>query len=644
MATLNSYPYSILNHDGSATISNMTLYVWNLSLDEYNTIRDKYNAFSTHDFFDTSSLTFAYTDFGKFILDTFNINRIPFPTILNDTFSSNSDFSLHKYLEKGLSNYKSSYFNTSFFDLFKKYINRIPDSGYFDYCDIIIQNGLGDTLEKNAFSFFKDSYLSDINRNYDWFSSLLSNIYIRSGTGGSSDNAWFISSGITLIINNTKIYRLGIFNGYVGYTPSANSLNESLPTYNKISQTLNGSSLAEKTISHIIQATPTTVDPTDTDPFTPGGSSGGNTGGSGTGGGDGSSSSGGGGGSFSGDSENAPDPSTRDDTSEGSASVVQTGLISLYSPTQAQLNDLASYLWSEAFSIDSFKKIFADPMDAILGLSIVPVEPSIASVRNVTIGNVNTDILMRIVSSQYVQFDCGNIKLDEYWGAFLDYAPYTKVNIYLPYIGVRQLSTDDVMKKTINVKYNIDLLSGACVCFIKCDDQVLYQFTGSVSTQIPVTSVSYNNLYKACVDVLSSMYFGVAMGTSGGTDSLLPAVQGQTASATEEYIIPYAESYMSDSASVRAMMSMKPQVSRSGAVTSSAGQLAIQTPYLIVERPRQCVPKKQNSYTGYPSYQTKQVSSQSGYTTWATVHLDNLTATADEKNEIGMIMKNGVIL
>lgn len=640
MATLNSYPYSILNHDGSATICNMTLYAWNLSLEEYNTIRDKYNAFSTHDFFDTSSLTFAYTDFGKFIIDTFNINRIPFPTILNDTFSSNSDFSLHKYLEKALSNYKSSYFNTSFFDLFKKYINNTSDSETFNYCDIIIQNGLGDTLEGNRFSFYKDEEY----RNFSWFSNYLSCISVSSGSGGTGDKAWTIRSYIVLIVNNTKIYPLKIFNGYVGYSPSANSLEDSLPAYNKISFSVTSSSITPKTISHIIQATPKVIDPTDTDPFTPGGSSGGNTGGSGTGGGNGSSNSGGGGGSFSGDSENVPDPSTRDDSSEGSASVVQTGLISLYSPTQAQLNNLASYLWSDAFSLDSFKKIFADPMDAILGLSIVPVDPSIASVRDVTIGNVNTGISMRIVSSQYVQFDCGNIKLDEYWGAFLDYSPYTKVNIYLPYIGVRQLSTDDVMKKTINVKYNIDLLSGACVCFIKCDEQVLYQFPGTVSTQIPVTSVSYNNLYKACVDVLSSMYFGVAMGTSGGTDSLLPAVQGQTASATEEYIIPYAESYMSDSASVRAMMSMKPQVSRSGAVTSSAGQLAIQTPYLIIERPRQCVPKKQNTYTGYPSFQTKQVSSQSGYTTWATVHLDNLTATADEKNEIGMIMKNGVIL
>lgn len=633
MSVFYSYPYSLINESGNV-VMNANLICPVLSESQYLALQNKLENISatttttgSYYFADASMYYFnILSTTGKIVEDTLTLSKLPvYLGITNSSYSERL-----KKFANSLFSVKDSYFST---DLVKLLTGNV--SGSYNYS---IQNGAGDIYETTQ-SVSLSSNGS--------FSSYISTIgAISYGTSGSFSYTYFyLKAPIYILIESngviTKYAEMNMF-GYLEYPPIVQGVRTI--SYYKTFPNLKDISKIDKVIAHIMKGTPTSTDPTDTDPFTPGGSSGGNTGGSGTGGGDGSSGSGGGGGSFSGDSENVPDPSTRDDTSEGSASVVQTGLISLYSPTQAQLNDLASYLWSEAFSIDSFKKIFADPMDAILGLSIVPVEPSIASVRNVTIGNVNTDIIMRIVSSQYVQFDCGNIKLDEYWGAFLDYAPYTKVNIYLPYIGVRQLSTDDVMKKTINVKYNIDLLSGACVCFIKCDDQVLYQFTGSVSTQIPVTSVSYNNLYKACVDVLSSMYFGVAMGTSGGTDSLLPAVQGQTASATEEYIIPYAESYMSDSASVRAMMSMKPQVSRSGAVTSSAGQLAIQTPYLIVERPRQCVPKKQNSYTGYPSYQTKQVSSQSGYTTWATVHLDNLTATADEKNEIGMIMKNGVIL
>ena len=55
-------------------------------------------------------------------------------------------------------------------------------------------------------------------------------------------------------------------------------------------------------------------------------------------------------------------------------SAVSAGFITLFNPTVAQLKNLASYMWSDLFDVSGWKKIFADPMNAILGLSIVPVE------------------------------------------------------------------------------------------------------------------------------------------------------------------------------------------------------------------------------------------------------------------------------
>ena len=49
-------------------------------------------------------------------------------------------------------------------------------------------------------------------------------------------------------------------------------------------------------------------------------------------------------------------------------SAVDTGFISLYNPTLAQLQSLANYMWSDLFDLDTFKKLFGDPMQAILGL------------------------------------------------------------------------------------------------------------------------------------------------------------------------------------------------------------------------------------------------------------------------------------
>lgn len=65
-----------------------------------------------------------------------------------------------------------------------------------------------------------------------------------------------------------------------------------------------------------------------------------------------------------------------DDTSEPidipslpSLSAADTGFITLFNPSLAQLQQLAAYMWTGAFDVNAFKKIFADPMDCILGLS-----------------------------------------------------------------------------------------------------------------------------------------------------------------------------------------------------------------------------------------------------------------------------------
>ena len=75
-------------------------------------------------------------------------------------------------------------------------------------------------------------------------------------------------------------------------------------------------------------------------------------------GGGGTSEPGGGGGSFDNSSTPINIPNLP------SISAASTGFISLFNPTLNQLNELASYMWSDLFQVDGWKKLFADPMDA----------------------------------------------------------------------------------------------------------------------------------------------------------------------------------------------------------------------------------------------------------------------------------------
>lgn len=300
------------------------------------------------------------------------------------------------------------------------------------------------------------------------------------------------------------------------------------------------------------------------------------------------------------------------------ASASSAGFITLFNPSLSQLNNLANYMWSDLFSLDTFKKIFADPMDCILGLSIVPVKPASAGTSTVKIGNVSTDVSMNKTSSQYVSVDCGTIDVKEYWGAYLDYAPYTQCEIYLPYVGTKQISVDDVMNKAVHVVYHVDILSGACNAYVKCGNSVLYTFVGQCSSSIPISGNDWTNVLNGAISVAGKI--GLAMATGGAT-ALMSGLGA-------------ASSIISSS---------KPTVERSGAMSSTGGLLGIQKPYLILTRPKQALPENQNKYTGYPSFITMALSDCVGYTEIDSVHLENMSCTDEEAQEIENLLKSGVI-
>lgn len=302
-----------------------------------------------------------------------------------------------------------------------------------------------------------------------------------------------------------------------------------------------------------------------------------------------------------------------------SISATSTGFISLFNPSLAQLNELASYMWSNLFDIDGWKKLFSDPMDAILGLSILPVAVPSGGVKEVKVGNISTGISLTVASTQFVEVDCGSINVNEYWGAYLDYEPFTKAEIYLPYIGTHPISVDDIMGKSVHVVYHVDILSGACCAFVKCGDSVLYSFVGQCACSIPITGNNWTNVINGTLSVAASI--GTMVATGGAS---APMAAGTIAST--------------------AVNSMKPSVEKSGSMSGTGGILAVQTPYLILTRPNQALPEKQNTFTGYPSFITSKLGSLSGYTEIEEIHLENIPGTEQEISEIESLLTGGVII
>ena len=307
-------------------------------------------------------------------------------------------------------------------------------------------------------------------------------------------------------------------------------------------------------------------------------------------------------------------------------SAVDAGFITIFNPTIGQLQNLASYMWGSLFDVSTWKKLFADPMQCILGLSIVPVSVPNGGTKQVTVGNIPTGVSMTVAGSQYVELDCGTLNVNEFWGAYLDFDPFTSVDIYLPYIGMRSLKADDIMGTAVNVYYLIDILSGACTATISCDNCALYTFTGQCSASVPISGSDWTNVVNGAISAAASLPAFVS-GIAG-------AAEGALSAATAAGAANLATS----------VFNSKPHIEKSGTMSSTGGMLGIQTPFLILTRPRQAVPEYQSSYTGYPSFITRGLSQLGGYTIVENIHLQNIPATDTELDEIERILKTGVIL
>ena len=297
-----------------------------------------------------------------------------------------------------------------------------------------------------------------------------------------------------------------------------------------------------------------------------------------------------------------------------------SALYSIYNPTLAQINSLGAWLWSSNF-IDQLLKLFASPMDAIIGLHKVYATPSTGGTQNIKVGYLDSGVSSKIVNGQYTTIDCGTVNCFEKFGNVLDYSPYTNIRLYLPFIGIIDLANSDVMRSSVNVVYHVDVLSGACLAEVKITRDggggTLYQFAGNAATTLPISSGSYMGVVSSVASVATRALAGFASGgalgaVASGATGILGA-QGTN-------------------------------VQHSGGFSGNAGAMGCKKPYLIIERPQTETAQNTARFLGYGSNTFAQLKTCKGWTKVKAVHVDAIPGTKEERRLIEEKLTNGVII
>lgn len=300
----------------------------------------------------------------------------------------------------------------------------------------------------------------------------------------------------------------------------------------------------------------------------------------------------------------------------GSASALWT----VYNPTQAQLNSFGAWLWSSNF-IDQVLKLFNNPMQSIIGVHKIFAAPSISGSNNITVGYLDSGVSSNVVGAQYTTINCGSVNVREQFGNVFDYED-TQVRLYLPFIGIVQLDTADVMRGTVSVVYHVDVITGACLAEVKVTRDggggTLYQFSGDAAVRYPISSGSYMGVVSGVLGVVGGIASGIM---SGG--ATLPMAAGAIAGG---------------------LSGAKTQVQHSGSFAGNAGAMGGKKPYLIIERPQSAVAENYDAYQGTGANSVASVGAMSGYFKMTDVHTENISgASESEIASIVQTLESGAI-
>lgn len=254
------------------------------------------------------------------------------------------------------------------------------------------------------------------------------------------------------------------------------------------------------------------------------------------------------------------DPNNISDGSEGSDhrddidintppdSAISLSNINIYLLTREQLmafiSDMWNFSWTE-LTTNMMTGIYNNLIDNVQSIRVMPFAPAdlgtVETVDSIICGwwsHTATVPKLGTNGSGMNLRHAGNWEFKEVFGGWADYAPYTSIEVYLPYYGTINLDTNLFMGHTLKVEYVLDVLAGLITYFLSCDDTCVITVSAKCSADVPV---SLSSGIDTASDVLKN---GARFVSEAGNLRPVGMVTGSTSVATEKCLNSCSESGM----------------------------------------------------------------------------------------------------
>lgn len=349
-----------------------------------------------------------------------------------------------------------------------------------------------------------------------------------------------------------------------------------------------------------------------------------------------------------------------------------SGFIHVYNPTPGEFVSFGNWLWV-TYADATIDKIWNNPFDGVLGAHELYATPSNDGTDNIRSGFLVCPTTAALVRNRYTEIDCGTVVVPEFYGNYLDYSPYSQCYIYLPFIGINEVSIDDIVGHAVNIRYRVDSYTGSCIAMIYVAKQgyrnLCYQFAGNCAVEVPlaggsqaaikagmmqaeaygratVQSAQIQKTAKIGTGIVGGAASGAGAGAMNPVAGIVGGLLGALAGGTSGYIqgsADYGAAKLNAGAMQEAArVANKSSVQHSGQFGASHGAMGLKVPFIMVRNPIQVKVVNYNQDYGFPAHKRVIIGGCTGYLRVREVNVISPHATNEEKIAIETALKEGV--
>ena len=305
--------------------------------------------------------------------------------------------------------------------------------------------------------------------------------------------------------------------------------------------------------------------------------------------------------------------------------VSTAGFIRCYKVSLGDLDNFGEKLFPDPESVGVSERLwftmaYSKLIDYVIDCHVIPTAITGGVLENLKVGwKTFNDISLVRTTTDYVDVDCGEISIDEYWRNFLDFASCS-CEIYLPFVGFVPIESEYWNGGTIKLVYRFNVVDGSFQAKLfstssksKLKNSLIGQYGGVCCLHLPITGLQYANVITGIL----SAGTGIALDVQGGNYGNIP-------------------NQLSN------VLALKPDLAMSNGYSATTSFLTHRTPYLVIKRAVAQFSKKYNLENGFPLNVAKPLSSIHGFTIIDNPRL-NIDCNDEEYNEICNLLKTGVI-